>query len=183
MFSDIEVCDIIQVAAVHRERSFNAYTVPRRALTDSATRVTGFTVRRGNLLLHGAPVDTIPLNKVLTSFISFLRSFQRPVFLAAHNAKRFDAPVINRVLQQCHMLQDFQQVVAGFVDTFLLSKNLFKCLPSYSQQYMVQYFLEKTYNAHDAMEDARMLQELFRSWNPSRFDVQRCTFMGSRMYF
>lgn len=180
--ADTTVCDIIQIAAISGEKVFNVYTVPNRPLTDSATRVTGFSVSSGRLLCRGIPMETTPLVEALTSFISFLRSFEHPVLLAAHNARRFDAPVLTRVLQQYFLLQEFQQVVSGFVDTFLLSKNLFHNLRSYSQESMVQQFLGKTYNAHNAVEDARMLQELCKSWRPSKSSILKCTFRAMRVY-
>ncbi|XP_041652221.1 uncharacterized protein LOC121515491 [Cheilinus undulatus] len=176
---DTSVCDIIQLSAVCGKRVFNVYCLPRRELTDGAENVTGFTVRDGVLYLRGIPVDTIPLVEALTSFIAFLRSFHRPVILAAHNARRFDAPVITRVLRQISLRQEFLQVVTGFLDTFLLGKNVYHGLASYSQVYMVNYFLGKTYDAHNAVEDARMLQELFKRWSPDRPTVSRFIYSAS----
>ncbi|XP_071348554.1 maternal protein exuperantia-1-like [Trachinotus anak] len=176
---DTDVCDIIQLSAICGERDFNVYTLPRRPLTESAREVTGFTVSAFGLFLHGVPMSTTPLVEALTSFIAFLRSFRRPVLLAAHNARRFDAPVLTRVLQQYSLRQEFQRVVSGFVDTFLLSKNLFRSQASYSQENLVRHFLGKTYDAHNAVEDARMLQELFKSWSPSALSVSRCTFRAN----
>ncbi|XP_044048665.1 uncharacterized protein LOC122874627 [Siniperca chuatsi] len=176
---DTAVCDIIQMSAICGERVFNVYTLPRRALTDSARKVTGFTVQYDTLFCHGVPVDTIPLVEALTSFIAFLRSFRRPVLLAAHSARRFDAPVLTRVLRQFSLRQEFQQVVSGFLDTFLLSKNVFRGLGSYSQENLVRHYLGKTYKAHDALEDARMLQELFNTWSPERWDVLRFIYRSS----
>lgn len=173
---DTTICDIIQVSAVCGERMFNVYTLPRTALTESAKEVTGFTVSDAGLFLRGTPVDTTPLVDALTSFIAFLRSFRRPVLLAAHSVRRFDAPVITRVMRQCSLQREFQQVVSGFLDTFLLSKSLFPGLVSYSQEKMVRQFLRKTYNAHNAMEDARMLQELYNHWNPDRRNIRSVTF-------
>ncbi|KAM4573535.1 DNA polymerase III PolC-type-like [Odontesthes bonariensis] len=173
---DTSVCDIIQLAAVCEERVFNAYTLPRRALTPSAAQVTGFTLTSDGLLLRGKPVETIPLVEALTSFMAFLRSFRRPVLLAAHSAKRFDAPVLTRVLRHYSLTQEFQQVVSGFLDTFLLSKNLYSSMPSHSQVFLVQYFLGKSYNAHNAVEDSKMLQELFTAWGPSTHDIFRFTY-------
>ncbi|KAM7415037.1 hypothetical protein PAMA_019726 [Pampus argenteus] len=173
---DTTVCDIIQISAICGQRAFNVYTLPRCALSESAKQVTGFTVTDGCLLLRGEPVHTTPLVDALSSFIAFLRSFRRPLLLAAHSARRFDAPVITRVMRQCSLRQEFQQVVSGFLDTFPLSKRLFPGLASYSQEKMVYHFLGKTYNAHDAMEDAKMLQELYNAWSPNRWDVASVTF-------
>ncbi|XP_061919294.1 DNA polymerase III PolC-type-like [Entelurus aequoreus] len=165
---DTQVCDIIQISAVYGKRVFNAFTVPRCDITKEAARLTGFSVTGGALFLHGEPVSTVPLWQALLSFIDFLRSFCGPVYLAAHNAARFDAPVLKRALKEFTLLEQFQSLVPFFLDTFLLSKHLFPRFPSYSQRYMVERFLDKTYNAHDATEDAKMLQELFHKLKPSR---------------
>ncbi|KAK2842616.1 hypothetical protein Q5P01_012816 [Channa striata] len=179
---DTSVCDIIQLSAICGDKVFNVYTLPRNALTQSATEVTGFTVSDGRLFLHGVQMRTTPLVEALTSFIAFLRSFRRPVVLVAHNAKRFDAPVLSRVLQNYSLWQQFQQVVSRFLDTFLLSKNLFRNLSSYSQVYMVDHFLGLTYDAHNALEDARMLQKLYNTWRPKSSDVSRCTFRTTAVF-
>ncbi|KAF7653296.1 hypothetical protein LDENG_00085010 [Lucifuga dentata] len=174
---DTTANEIIQLSAVSEEKVFNVYILPHRPLTESAMRVTGFRVRDNALLLHGQPVVTTPLHQALSSFIDFLRSFRRPVLLVAHGAKRFDAPVLSRVLRQYSLKHEFQQVVSGFLDTFCLSKKLFPYqLSSFSQESMVKHFLGKSYNAHNAVEDARMLQELYKRWNPRRRDLIGCTF-------
>ncbi|XP_074489941.1 DNA polymerase III PolC-type-like isoform X2 [Sebastes fasciatus] len=171
------VCDIIQVSAICGEKDFNVYTLPDCAIDPDATKVSGFTVTDGELFCRGTPKDTVPLVDALTRFINFLRSFRRPVLLAAHNAKQFDAPIICRVMRQLNLQQEFQQVVSGFVDTFLLSKKLFRGLSiGHSQKNLVRHFLGKSYNAHDASEDATMLQELFNHWRPSISDVATVTF-------
>ncbi|CAB1453543.1 unnamed protein product [Pleuronectes platessa] len=59
-----------------------------------------------------------------------------PILLAAHNAKGFDAPILTRVLLQNHLLQEFQQVVSGFLDTLQLSKWLHPDLPGQSQPFL-----------------------------------------------
>ncbi|KAI3370618.1 hypothetical protein L3Q82_007181 [Scortum barcoo] len=172
---DTDVCDIIQLSAIiSGDRVFDAYILPNRPLTESAKRVTGFTVSDDSLFLRGVRVETIPLVDALTSFINFLRSFCCPVVLVAHGARRFDAPVLSRVLRQLSLHHEFQQVVTGFLDTFPMSKYLFN-LRSYSQENMVRHFLGKTYSAHNAMEDARMLQELFNKWRPNIRNVSRFT--------
>ncbi|XP_026168314.1 protein PML-like isoform X2 [Mastacembelus armatus] len=174
---DTTVCDIIQLSAICGDRAYNVYILPGRDFDVGAKLVTGFSVRNNSLFLGENPVDTTPLQEALTNFITFLRSFQRPVLLAAHNARRFDVPVLTRVLRQCLLWQEFQQVVSGFLDTLPLSKNLFDNLSSYSQETLVQDFLGRTYNAHNATEDARMLQELFKAWRPERADILNCITM------
>ncbi|XP_061629544.1 DNA polymerase III subunit epsilon-like [Phyllopteryx taeniolatus] len=165
---DTEKCDIIQIAAVCGKRAFDAYVVPRCAITKEANRVTGFSVVDGNLFRHGVAVPTMPLHQALTSFIEFVGYFCGPVYLAAHNANRFDAPVLDRVLREFSLLQEFQRAMSNYLDTFLLSKRMFTNFYSYSLQYLAEHFLEKTYDAHNALEDAKILQELFSVWKPGR---------------
>ncbi|XP_026167352.1 protein PML-like [Mastacembelus armatus] len=171
---DTTVCDVIQLAAICGDRAYNVYILPGRDLDESAKRVTGFRFRNNSLFLDGIQVATTPLQEALANFITFLRSFQRPVLLAAHGARRFDVPVLTRVLKRCLLWQEFQQVVSGFLDTLPLSKNLFNNLNSYSQENLVRHFLGRTYNAHNATEDARMLQELFKAWRPKNRNILRC---------
>ncbi|XP_034091968.1 DNA polymerase III PolC-type-like isoform X1 [Gymnodraco acuticeps] len=173
---DTDVCDIIQLGAICGRMDFNRYILPTRPLTESAKQVTGLTCRDGCLFLRRTQVETVPMEEALTSFLDYLRSFRKPVLLAAHSAMRFDAPVITRWLRKHSLHTEFKQVVSGFVDTFPLSKNLHRGLSSYSQVNMVRHFLGKTYSAHNGVEDASMLQELFNSWSPSQKSISRVTY-------
>ncbi|KAK5866987.1 hypothetical protein PBY51_011513 [Eleginops maclovinus] len=173
---DTHVCDIIQLSAICGRMDFNRYILPTRPLSESAKQVTGLAFRDGRLFLHGTRVETVSLVDALTSFLDYLRSFRKPVLLAAHSAMRFDAPVITRWLRKHSLFNEFQQVVSGFVDTFPLSKNLHRGLSSYSQVNLVRHFLGKSYSAHNGVEDARMLQELFNSWSPNQRNISRVTY-------
>lgn len=172
LLSDKE-CDITQLAAICGESEFNAYTVPDREISPGASKVTGITVEDGILCVDGKPVDTISLKEVFTTFIAYLRSFPAPVVLVAHNGKRFDVPVLRRLLQQSSMEDEFLKVVSGFLDTLLLSKDLFPDLERHTQGFLVKHFLEKTFDAHNAANDARVLQELFYFWKLDRETIQR----------
>ncbi|KAI1889410.1 hypothetical protein AGOR_G00162590 [Albula goreensis] len=174
---DVDVCDIVQLSAISGERTFNAHVVPCCTMTEEASRVTGFTVQDQGLLLHGRPVETVSLRQALTAFIHFLHSLNQPV-LAAHNAKRFDCPVLARALCELSLQVQFQQAVAGFLDTYLLSRELLAhtTVRKFSQQHLVSLFLNKTYEAHNALEDVRALQELFQVWAPDAGMVRRHRF-------
>ena len=174
------MCDIIQLSAVTGEKLFNAYILPVQPIAEGAQRVTGFTAYNGGLFLRGDLLQTTPVYEALTSFIAFLQSFHRPILLAAHNARGFDAPILNRVLQQNHLLQKFQQVVSGYLDTLQLSRVLYPQLPKYSQPFLVSHFLGCPYDAHNAVEDARMLQKLYNIWNPDQYNFSRCVFTTAR---
>ncbi|XP_034542611.1 DNA polymerase III PolC-type-like isoform X3 [Notolabrus celidotus] len=170
---DTDECDIIQLSAVCGEKVFNVYTLPNSEISEGSQKVTGLTVEDGTMFLKGEPVETIPLLKVLTSFMDFLRPFPSPVILAAHNGRDLDVPILTRVVKQLSLQQDILQVVSGFMDTLPLSRDLHPNLPSYSQGNLVQHFLDETYDAHNAVEDAQMLQKLFNKWGPDKQTVQR----------
>ncbi|XP_077451436.1 DNA polymerase III PolC-type-like [Stigmatopora argus] len=161
---DTWTCDIIQIAAVCGSRVFNVYCVPRSRITGEASGLTGFSVENGALLRHGSLMQTVPLKQALESFVEFLSSFHGTVYLAAHSANRFDAPVLNRALKEFSLSEKFARAVSKYLDTFLLSKTLFRNLSSYSLKNLVQHFLGKSYDAHNALEDAKVLQEVFKLW-------------------
>ncbi|XP_056596677.1 uncharacterized protein plex9.1 isoform X2 [Triplophysa dalaica] len=168
---DTSSCDIVQLSAVSGENSFNAYMVPRCPMTDGAARVTGLTVHEGTLHLHRRPVPTTPYRQALTGFISFLRTVNRP-FLVAHNSRKFDSPILVRVLKEFGLSEEFREVVSGCVDTLSMSREMFR-LEKYSQPFLVHHFLGQPYGAHDATEDARVLQDLYSVWKPRKEVVMR----------
>uniref|UniRef100_A0A8D0AIW2 Exonuclease domain-containing protein n=1 Tax=Sander lucioperca TaxID=283035 RepID=A0A8D0AIW2_SANLU len=129
-----------------------------------ASQLTGLTVYCGHLYLRGRPVRTIPIFDALTSFINYLRNFPSPVLLAADNAKGFD------------------QVLSGIVDTLMLSRKLFPLGNNYSLESLVVQFLKESYNGHNALEDAKMLQELFNSWDPNSWDALIGQLSGPMVY-
>lgn len=65
------------------------------------------------------------------------------------------------------------------MDTCMLSKNLFPDLRKHNLEFLVKHFLGKPYDAHNALEDARILQELFNSWQPSPEDISMVTYPAS----
>ena len=150
------------------------YMMPEIAIDRGAAEVTGFSVRDGALLLQGTAVPTVTLTEALTSFLDFLQSLEQPVLLAAHGARRFDKPVLDRALLRCSLTRQFQQLGSRYLDTFLLSKALYPRIDSYSQVNLVRHFLGKIYNAHNALEDVRALQELYSCWDPSEGTLNRC---------
>lgn len=174
LFSETDVCNIIQVSAICEGRTFNGYTVPKLPLSKHVTDLTGFTVHGPNLYWHGVVMQTLSLKDVLRRFIDYLSQFYRPL-LVAHNAEKFDAPVIMRVMAENGLQQRFRQVVSGFVDTFQLSKRLYPNLPGYSLTALARNFLGQQFDAHNALEDAKILEKLFNTWTPSKPHIDMCT--------
>lgn len=168
--SDTSDCEIIQLSAICGDVIFDAYTMPSGNVADGATRKTGLSVREGRLYLWGTPVQTVPLHQVFTSFLAYIRSVQGPVLLAAHNAKLFDMVILTRVLQQQFpdLWPQFKRMVPACLDTLPLSKRVHPGLKSYSLSSLVDKVLGEAFRAHNAVEDARVLQKLFSTWNPAR---------------
>ncbi|XP_029108311.1 uncharacterized protein LOC108942255 isoform X2 [Scleropages formosus] len=179
---DVPTCDIVQMSAVCGDASFNVHMLPRRRMSPQASRVTGFTVQDDALLLHGRRVETVSRQRALITFVDFVRSFSRPV-LVAHNAFRFDAPVLARALREFCLQSEMEHVLSGFLDTFLLSKELLgpTGIRKYSQEYLVEHFLKKSYRAHNALEDVKALQELFHHWNPAPSIIRRHIFTMAQL--
>lgn len=179
LFSETNVCNIIQVSAICEGRSFNGYTVPKLPLSKHVTDLTGFVVHGPHLYRHGVAMQTLSVKDLLRRFIDYLSQFYRPL-LVAHNAEKFDAPVIMRVMAENGLLQQFRQVVSGFVDTYQLSKRLYPYLPGYSLTALARRFLGQQFDAHNALEDARILEKLFLTWKPAMHHIDMCT---SRTWF
>lgn len=172
---DTSGCDIVQLSAISGDRLFNVYMLPRCKIAEGASKVTGLTSNGRKLFLHKQPVDTVSIEEALQSFISFLKTFDKPL-LVGHNSKRFDCRILLRILEEFYLVDEFLEVVSGFLDTLLLSREMFK-LPKYTQASLVEHFLRRGYEAHNATEDVRALQDLYRVWNPNRELVKKHTFI------
>ncbi|KAA8590310.1 hypothetical protein FQN60_014244, partial [Etheostoma spectabile] len=179
---DTPWCHITQLSAICGNKTFNVYTLPHRRIHPDASQLTGFTVYRGQLYLRGRCVGTIPIYNALTSFLNYLSNLDGhgPMLLAAHNAKGFDMPVLSRLLERFSLWSWFQEVVSGYVDTFLLSRNLCPLHQypdiEYSQKFLVDYFLGESYDANNAMKNAMKLQKLFNYWRPTSVQIKKVTF-------
>ncbi|XP_029010283.1 protein PML-like isoform X2 [Betta splendens] len=170
-------CEIIQLAAVSGGHSLNLYVIPRCRMEQGAAKVTGFRVRRQKLYLHRQLVLTNSLREVLVSFIAFLQMLGRPLVIG-HNSRRFDCPLLVRALHELNLRAEFESSISGCVDTLPLSREMLKdrCLQSFRQENLVRELVGVNYKAHDALEDVRALQALYRVLQPSPELVCRHTF-------
>ncbi|CAL8375726.1 unnamed protein product [Arctogadus glacialis] len=166
--------DIIQLAAISGVHTFNVYIMPRSDIDCYTTLRTGFNVIRGKLYKNFATdVSTIPLHEALTSFYDFLRSFNRPILLAAHKAQDFALPILKNALIRSYLTQQFHELGPSFLDIYLLSKALYPGLDSYEQEDLLYPFLGKP-NNHDALENVTALQSMYGVWNPNQESVTQC---------
>lgn len=170
-------CEIIQLAAVSGGHSLNLYVLPRCQVQRSAARVTGFRVHNQRLYLHRQLVLTNSLREVLVSFIAFLQMLGRPLVLG-HNIYRFDCPLLARALDELDLRAQFESSISGCVDTLPLAREMLKDwgLKSFGQENLVRQLLGLNYKAHDALEDVRALQALYRLLQPTAELICRHTF-------
>ncbi|XP_030221835.1 uncharacterized protein LOC115550704 isoform X2 [Gadus morhua] len=165
--------DIIQLAAISGVHTFNVYIMPQRDIHTFTTARTGFMVIGGKLNKDYKDVSTIPLHEALTSFYAFLRSFNRPILLAAHKAQDFALPILKNALIRCYLAQQFHELGPSFLDIYLLSKALYPGLVSHEQEDLLYPFLGKP-NNHNALENVTALQSLYGVWNPNQESVTQC---------
>ncbi|CAL8291334.1 unnamed protein product [Boreogadus saida] len=65
-------------------------------------------------------MNTAILHEALASFLDFLWSLEQPVLLAAHGARCFDKPVLDRALLWCSFTKEFQELGSRILDTLHL---------------------------------------------------------------
>ncbi|XP_072035542.1 uncharacterized protein, partial [Amphiura filiformis] len=164
--------EITQIAAMKGDQRFNKYVLPTGNISTIASDITGLsvetTMQGSRILVHnGRRVAAEPIHSVLTEFISWLRSIQganmtigSKVILCGHNVRVFDMRVIVSEAERCHLTQDLQTVVGGFMDTLPSFRQFLTGRESYSQTNLYRDIVKKEYEAHDAAEDVIALEEL-----------------------
>jgi DNA polymerase III epsilon subunit-like protein len=168
--------DIIQLAAISGDHTFNVYMMPEVAIDKRTTAVTGFKVDNGMLFKDYNSVSTVTLHQALTSFIAFLRSLKQPVLLAAHNAKLIHRNKLEKALYRCALTDQFKQLGPRLLDTCQLSKALFPGLGSYKQNNLSYPFLGKIDIAKNPLRGVTALQGLYSCWNPAQESVTQGSF-------
>ncbi|XP_043266643.1 uncharacterized protein [Venturia canescens] len=161
-------CDICQIAAVHEDTEFSIYVMPSQAITSGASAVNKLKISEGIMMLNNVPVKAVSKEMAFEKFICYLQNISMGcgVILIAHNCFRFDAPILLKNVERIGLLEALQSVVVGFADTLPI---LHEHLPerkrnklSFSQvQLACDYIgVEATENAHNAVQDVRVLSKL-----------------------
>ncbi|KAE8752649.1 hypothetical protein FOCC_FOCC000771 [Frankliniella occidentalis] len=148
--------DILQIGARCGKKIFDTFIRPTKSIPKETTKVNGLTSNSGDLFRHGKQVKAIPLQAAITSFIDFLVSFGKVVYLCAHNAFAFDGPRILAAITRSGQLQRFQSTVKGLVDSLpILKKN--RPGKSNALGIVAQDLNISLKDAHDAVADITML--------------------------
>ncbi|CAC5380086.1 unnamed protein product [Mytilus coruscus] len=125
-------------------------------ITPKAEEITGMTFENGQLLSNGNVLPAVRIKNCLNDFIYFLEKTKNNV-LIGHNVQTYDCMLLYTSLQKCNLLDKFKTTGIGFIDTLLLFKLFHPGPNSYSQTYMFETFMGKSYDAHRADEDVDAL--------------------------
>ena len=153
----------MQLAAIYDDNTFNRYILPEGNIEPGAGRVTQLQKKNNNLYHKGKYVETVYIMQCLLEFCAFLSSLDKPVLLYGHNARVFDCPLLVAALSRYHLIDCFSEIVTGFADTLRAFKVVLPEQKSHKLGTLVENVMEKRFEAHDAMEDARALQELCKA--------------------
>ncbi|XP_015118536.1 uncharacterized protein LOC107042147 [Diachasma alloeum] len=115
-------CDILQIAAVCGQDSFDIYINPRQPIAPSASAVTGLMNCNGTLLLHGKFVQSVALKVALEKFLEWIENLGKSI-LIAHNLG-FDGPRLYDSIKKYNLEDKFSTVVHGFLDTLPLIRSI-----------------------------------------------------------
>ena len=105
---------------------------------------------------------------MFTGLITYLKSLKSKIILIAHNGKVFDSRILVKAIIANNMLSELQSVLTGFIDTLPMVKTLLTDRSSYKQEEMVRGCLNKTYDAHNGLEDAKSLRDLLLHLKPQK---------------
>ena len=154
----VRTCNILQISAVCENREFDKYLTPVQPIPKGSTEVTKLSVINGQLCFNGTPVNTVSVKDGLLQFIEFLRNISHPV-LVGHNIKTFDLMFLHHHLNEHEQWDNFVALVTGFVDTKLVFRKEYPVKQSCTQSYLMTNLLHKSYSAHNALDDVRVLQK------------------------
>lgn len=154
--------EIVQLAAQKQDDHFNKYIVPTRPINTEATEITGLYTDGVTLYHNDRKMKTERKKSCLNSFINWLPD---NTILCAHNCKRFDATIIVSEVTSVNLITSFKRKVIGFIDTLPLFKANLPGRKSYKQTSLVTDILGETYEAHEALDDTRLLLKLLTSNN------------------
>lgn len=178
---DLETTDLIrhnviphitQIAAVEHETGsqFSCYVVPKAQMSSGAAEITGIMWDGTNLRLKGNVVAAVPIFAALSNFFLWLQKFHNAV-LIAHNGKQFDFRILSNAADKSKLFNMFWESCVGCIDSIDVMKSKFPKLQKYSQPYLAEYICNKNYNAHNALDDVSMLNEILKEAKVSSVDL------------
>jgi DNA polymerase III alpha subunit (gram-positive type) len=153
---------ITQVAAsvVGSAKEFSLYVYPKVPIACSAQQITGIVHNNsGTMTVHGQQAHAENLKTAIDKFCSWLRKLSN-VYLVAHNGRTFDFPVLMNSQLNIQCETQFMDCVKGCIDSINVFKKAFAGQSTYKQEDLARTFLHTTSEAHNAMEDVKILCQL-----------------------
>lgn len=142
---------IIEIAAIKyaedQVSEFHEYIYVDEIISVDITLLTGIS----NDTLQGAPTIDI----VMPQFLSFIEDH----VLVGHNIKSFDIPFINKICSDLGL----PLVKNDVIDTLSLAKKKLPDLDNHKQSTLCDYYNIDTSNAHHALFDCYMCDQVYRS--------------------
>ncbi|XP_076088707.1 uncharacterized protein LOC143059102 isoform X2 [Mytilus galloprovincialis] len=183
---DLETTDLIrqnviphitQIAAVEHDTGsqFSCYVVPKAPMSSGAEDITGIMWDGTNLRLNGKVVAALPIFEALSNFFLWLQKFNNAI-LIAHNGKKFDFRVLSNAADKCKLFNLYLESCVGCIDSIAVMKSKIPKLPKYSQPYLAEHVCNKNYNAHNALDDVSMLNEILKAAKVSSVDLLKHTY-------
>ena len=181
-----KTAEICQLSAIDRSGlyQFNEYILPSRNVDVHASRVNGLSVRS----IHGSrtlykedqPVSSVLIEQAIQNFVAFLRrTVQSSVksgdkeictVLIGHNSQVFDTPTLlrqggNQLSHSLVSLKVFFSDSLPLIRKLVKSKHPSLCSPDgsvvkTSQTSIYEKLFNKSFPAHDAMEDVKALRKI-----------------------
>ena len=161
-----EICQLSAVQWAGQQQTFDRYVLPKNGISQQASQANKLTIVAGHLLYKSKLVNAITLTECLKDFITFLKSLKSKIILVAHNGKVFDSRILVKAIIAKNMLSELQSVLTGFIDTLPMLKKLLPDRNSYKQEELVKGCLNKTYDAHNGLEDVKSLRDLLVHLKP-----------------
>ncbi len=140
---------IIEIAAYDPllNKTFESFVQPKMAIPKESTAIHGIT----DEMVKDAPTIDIVLNQ----FIEFCAG---SIALIAHNAENFDVPVLMAEANRGQVTLPSEWV---YLDSLRWARKYRRDLPRHSLQYLRQSFDIAPNQAHRALDDVKILHEVF----------------------
>ncbi|KAK3082562.1 hypothetical protein FSP39_014125 [Pinctada imbricata] len=167
---------ITQIAATRGSEEMSCYIMPKKKINNKASQVTGITTKEGRMFHFGKPVPSLSINEAINKFMQFCTITAGKVVLVGHNSKVYDCPILLNAIKNCSSTAHFETCVSGFLDTRKLFQLTYPGRKSYSQESLVQSLCNQQYQAHDALQDASSLKQLFESCNFDDVSLKESSF-------
>ncbi|XP_053388278.1 uncharacterized protein LOC128551445 [Mercenaria mercenaria] len=159
--------EIVQLSAVCGDSHFTKFVLPKGDIHVKATAVNGLEVRivkeKKYLFQDNQEVESCDVSMAFSEFLAWLNSLSDgKVILAAHNGKVFDMKFLLKYVTETNCFNLFCKNVYGFIDTLPLLRKLKPRMKSYKLTNLYEQTFGVTFEAHDALHDAKALQYIIK---------------------